>query len=188
MSIEHTARTGKTYYLHERVSQAGKRSYFFSLDADGELVAAIPDGYEVYENIGGQVFLRKRIAQIIRPAEVLAVEAALPRHGEAWRYRVEAKKNAIVVYDAGDMEGRDGVARVWGRSLLVDDMKRRHAAYMAVLRFTLVDKKSRVFVTERFCFRGSIDDWIHVGGPGALTEQVRQFVKHLGRESFYELI
>lgn len=59
---------------------------------------------------------------------------------------------------------------------------------MAVLRFVLIDKKTRTFVTQRFCFRGSIDDWIHVGGPGALAAQVRQFVKHLGRESFYELM
>jgi hypothetical protein len=188
MSVEHTARTGKTYYLHERVSQAGKLSYFFLMNADGQLAAAIPDGYEVYENVGGQVFLRKRTAQIIRSEELLVVETALRQHGEPWQYRAETKKNAIVVYEAGDMGGLDSMARVWGRSLLPDDMKRRHATYMAVLRFTLADKKTRAFVTERFCFRGSIDDWIPVGGPGTLAAQVRQFVKHLGRESFCELM
>lgn len=58
---------------------------------------------------------------------------------------------------------------------------------MAVLRFILVDKKARRFVTERFCFRGSVDDWIHIGGPGPLADQVSEYVEHLGRESMYEL-
>jgi hypothetical protein len=58
---------------------------------------------------------------------------------------------------------------------------------MAVLRFILTDKKARRFVTEIFCFRGSVDDWIHIGGPGTLTDQVCKYVKHLGGESIYEL-
>ena len=61
------------------------------------------------------------------------------------------------------------------------------ASYMAMLRFTLIDRKTRVFVAERFCFRGSVDDWIPIAGPGTLAAHVRRFVKHLGRESFYEL-
>ena len=65
--------------------------------------------------------------------------------------------------------------------------KVRHASFMAVMRLVLVDKKTRTFVTERFCFRGSVDDWIHIGGPGTLLSQIHQFVKHLGRESIYEL-
>ncbi len=49
------------------------------------------------------------------------------------------------------------------------------------------DRETRAFATERFCFRGSVDDWIHIGGPGPLAEQVEKYVKHLGRESMYEL-
>ena len=59
---------------------------------------------------------------------------------------------------------------------------------MAVLRFTLEDKEARLFVTDRYCFRGSTDDWIPIGGPGALAHQVEKFVKHLGRDSFYGLV
>ena len=187
MSIKQTSRTGKTYYLHEQLSAAGTRRYFFSTDPDGQRASAIPEGYEVYENVGGQVFLRKIPPQIVRAEELDLVKATLRQHGEPWRYQTELKRNTITVYEAGDMSGLDRLARDWGQSPLSEDYKRKFAAYMAVMRFALVDKTSRAFVTERFCFRGSIDDWIHVGGPGALAAQVRKFVKHLGRESFYEL-
>ena len=188
MSIEHTSRTGKNYYLHVKTTAAGKPSYFFSTDADGPLAEQIPEGYEVYENVNGQVFLRKKTAQVILPKELAIVEDALRKNQDPWRYWVEVKKNAIVVYEAGEMKGIDGMLATFGRGPLSDTDRRRFATYMAVLRFTLADKKSRAFATERFCFRGSIDDWISIGGPGTLASQVRQFVKHLGRESFFELI
>jgi hypothetical protein len=44
VTVEHTVRTGKTYYLHDQITAAGKRNYFFSMEPDGQLAAAIPDG------------------------------------------------------------------------------------------------------------------------------------------------
>ncbi len=58
---------------------------------------------------------------------------------------------------------------------------------MAMLRFVLVDKKTRSFVTERFCFKGSVDDWIYIDGPAGLDDQVGKHLKHVGRESFFDL-
>lgn len=187
MSVNHTARTGKTYYLHDKETATGKRSYFFSLQDEGQPVATIPEGYEIYENVSGQVFLRKKSPQLISPEELACVETALRKLGEPWRYRVEVKKNTITVYQAGDLSGLDKLAAEFGRRPLAEAEKTRFANYMAYLRFTLVDKKGRAFITERFCFRGSIDDWIHIGGPGSLASQVSKFAKHLGQESFYEL-
>ena len=187
MAIQHTSRTGKTYYLHATSTPAGKTKYFFSQNQDGDLVDTIPGGFEIYENVGGQVFLRKIPKQIIRPDELTLVAAALRRHGEAWQYRAEAKKNAITVYEAGDIGGLDALALTYRRRPLSGAEKMRHADYMAVMRFVLEDKKARLFVTERFCFKGGIDDWIHVDGPSELADQVGKYIKHLGQESFFEL-
>lgn len=187
MSVEHRSRRGQTWYLHAKATATGKSSYFFSMDADGQLVQAVPDGYEIYENVNSQVFLRKKTAQVIQPKELAIVEDALRRHEDPWRHWVEVKKDVIVVYHAGEMNGIDGMLASFGRSPLTETDRRRFATYTAVLRFTLIDRKVRGFVAERFCFRGSIDDWIPIGGPAPLAAHVRQFVRHLGRESFYEL-
>ena len=188
MTIEHTSRTGKTYYLHAGVTKTGKPKYFFSMKQGGESVDTIPDGFEIYENVDGQVFLRTIPKQIILPNELALVETALREHGGTWKYRAEVKKDTIVVYESGtDVGGISEIAIQFGRRPLSDAEKFRYAHYMAVLRFVLIDTKTREFVTERFCFRGSVDDWIHIGGPGTLADQVGKYIKHLGRESMYEL-
>jgi hypothetical protein len=134
------------------------------------------------------VFLRKKTKPVILPEELAIVENVLRKRDDEWRYWVEIKKKAIVVYEAGEMQGIEGILASFGRGPTSDTGKRRFATYMAMLRFTLADKKSRAFVAERFCFRGSVDDWIPIGGPDTLASHVRRFVKHLGRESFYELM
>ena len=59
--------------------------------------------------------------------------------------------------------------------------------YMPVMRFVLEDEAKRVFRAERYCFRGSVDDWISIGEPAQLHKLVAKFCKHLGRVSMYDL-
>ena len=62
--------------------------------------------------------------------------------------------------------------------------------YMKVLRFTLVDEEKRTFSVQRWCFRGSIDDWIDLwssGHHGKLLDLVRKFCPHIGQDSFFDL-
>ena len=187
MTGKYISRRGRTWYLRVKTTAAGNPNYYFSMADAGPLVESVPDGYEVFEKVTDQVFLRKKTAQIILPQELALVDAALQKHGERWRYRTEVKKNSVTVHEAGDLSGLDRLAAEFGRGKLSASEKERSASYMAVLRFTLVDKKTRTFVTERFCFRGIIDEWIFIGDPGTLSSQVGKFVKHLGGESFYEL-
>lgn len=50
-----------------------------------------------------------------------------------------------------------------------------------------MDKAKREFEVRRYCFLGSIDDWIGIGKTGALPELVETYVQHLGEESNFEL-
>jgi hypothetical protein len=55
----------------------------------------------------------------------------------------------------------------------------------------LVDEKDRTFRVQRWCFRGSIDRWIDLwesGSEGKLSDLVKKFCRHIGQESFYELM
>jgi len=82
MSIQHTTRTGKHYYLHVGRGKTGKPNYFFSTDPDGTSVNAVPEGFEIYENVGGQVFLRRKTPKFITDEELAMVKEALKRHAE----------------------------------------------------------------------------------------------------------
>jgi hypothetical protein len=58
--------------------------------------------------------------------------------------------------------------------------------YSPMMQFLLEDEKRRTFTAQRYCFIGSIDDWLDIG-HGPLTTLVKRYVKHLGQESYYEL-
>lgn len=61
-------------------------------------------------------------------------------------------------------------------------------SYSSSLRYVLIDPKKRTFVAERFCYLGSIDDWISILAPGSLKKLLKATVKHLDQESFFELM
>jgi hypothetical protein len=186
-TIEHVSRSGKVYYLHAKPGKGGQPNFFFSTDAAGPPVDVVPNGLEIYENVAGQVFLRRIPKRLIADEELQLVRAALAAHDEEWRYKTEVKKNIITVHETEKHY-------LWPDALLpwIDPAKEKqfriqHAYYMAVLRFVLTDSLQRRFTAERYCFRGSIDDWISLGPPATLPALIKKYVKHLGKESFFEL-
>lgn len=78
--------------------------FYFSTDADGPRVDVVPAGFEIYENIGGQVFLRRIPKKLIADEELAMTRAALTAHAEEWLYKTEVKKNMIVVYETEKFE------------------------------------------------------------------------------------
>jgi len=158
----------KTSVFSGRKPQAGNCCWF-STKADGDLVDAIPEGYEVYENPDARVYLRKKPPQIVTPEEVALVHDGVQRFAPGQNCLVDVRKADIIVYHS-----------------------KRGNMYQKMLRFTLDDKKDRTFRVQRWCFKGSIDDWIDLwvsgGIIGKLPDLVREFCPHLGRDSFYDLM
>ena len=60
MPIIHTTRRGKRYFLHTGPKKGGGTQFFFSTDPDGPLAEEIPAGFEVYETVNGQAYLRRK--------------------------------------------------------------------------------------------------------------------------------
>jgi hypothetical protein len=169
--------------------KGGKLKYHFSQDPDGTLAKAIPEGYEVYEDIRGQVYLRRQIPEIISRDELAMVNQALERQPKDCFYQMEVKKNAIVIYEARDRsDWYASMAMPWISKETLRESSRRTASFQAVMRFVLNDAEKRLFSAERYCFRGSVDDWISISmDPAALSVQLKKFIKHLGKESFFDL-
>lgn len=58
--------------------------------------------------------------------------------------------------------------------------------YHSDMRFGLVDKQDRLFQPQRYCYRGSIDDWIDIDAADQLEPLIAKYVKHIGQESMFE--
>ncbi len=187
MSVTYTNRKGDTYHLHQGTTKKGNPKYHFSKKEPGAPVETIPDGYEIYENPNAQVFLRKIKPKLITDAEHAIVKRGIKKHARVDAI-VDVKKNVITVHtvdqDFGPLLKELGIL---GLRPGVQDTLARNRTYTPMMRFILEDKQERAFIAERFCFRGSIDDWIYIGGPDSLEKLVRQYAPHLEQESFYEL-
>jgi len=191
MAITHTNRKGKTYYLHQGTTKSGKPNYFFALRAEGDLVDSFPPGYEIYENPNSQVFLRRKRPQIITDEEVATVKAGMQQYCRLEKFIVDVKKNAITIYTP-DQETdlmADTLGDLFGlEKSMVRSVMEGYLSFSPMMQFVLVDKSRRLFDAQRYCFRGSIDDWITIEYRDDLSNLVKTYVEHLGEESFYDLI
>ena len=196
--MTYTNRKRKAYYLFEGKTKTGKSRYFFSLkqDAKGEFLDKIPEGYEVYEHpVNAQVFLRKKTPRQITELEEHFVKKELKNLPTSKRYLVDCKDACLTIYESNtDLDKlsstldyaplRPGLSKEQALDNLV-----AISEYTAVLRFCLVDAEKRIFSAERFCFRGSIDDWIPMfGADNDFRILVKNALKNLGTGDFFSSI
>jgi hypothetical protein len=194
LSVTYTNRKGIIYYLCRGRTKTGKPRYYFARQPKGEPVEEIPQGWEISESINGVVSLVKKRPTQILPQELTAVEAAIKRHPQSRNYRAAVKHNRIEVYELAGMSGSDLVAVFtqagFGTSHLADqmqDLQERYGQFTPVMRFILADAETRDFGAQRWCFRGSVDDWIDIGAFGPVDQLAQQLIPTLGTDRFFEL-
>jgi hypothetical protein len=105
---------------------------------------------------------------------------------------VETKKDAIVIYlphkDADSVIESLRPLLPEGKSFPPTFKVERRLEYTPMMQFVLRDEKRRLFSVDRWCFRGSIDNWFPLAGAGNLPQLVEKYTRHLGKESFFELM
>jgi hypothetical protein len=187
MAITHTSRTGKTYYLHTGPKRGGGIQYFVSTRSTGSLADHVPEGFEIHESVNGQVFLRRMQPRLIQDEEIACIEGRLPKQHSSHLYKVEICDDTLTVFESADNLDDLKAMFPWVDPKKEAAFRERRARYQAVMRFVLVDQEKRLFAPERYCFRGSVEDWISVGPPGPIEKLAGKCLKHLGQDSFYEL-
>jgi hypothetical protein len=196
MPLEYVNRQGDRYFLFQGKTKTGKPKYYVSRKTStGEPVEEMPEGFEFYEQPEqGLVVLRK-----IRPTRILPEEreklTAWTREFAGTEYfLVEIQDDSLVVYSPGSDPDRtldifgDKLGIFPGRRAETRDWLMKKAVYSAMFRFKLINEKKRLFAVDRWCFKGSIDNWFPLESAQSLEKQARQFLPHLGKESFYELM
>jgi hypothetical protein len=177
-------------------TRTGKPRHWFSTKPGGDPAEAIPEDCEIYERPeNGQVLLRRARPQLIGDLEKRTVEEGIRKYARLAHFIVSIEDDSIVVYlpdldasEASKLMEDFGLAAGSG---VMDDRVRRvvqRSRYSKTMRFVLTDPRRRRFTVERWCFLGSIDDWVFLAGPAALPNLVRKYVPHLGQESFFDLV
>jgi hypothetical protein len=119
------------------------------------------------------------------------VKKGMKRYSRLQYFEVAVKKEIIFVFLADqDVDALMDMLKTISPMVNSDlnHVLDRSLTYSPMLRFILIEDKRRIFMTQRYCSLGSIDDWIDVGRPGYIQNLVRKYLGHLGKESFYNLI
>lgn len=191
MAIEYVNRKGRNHYLHVGTTKTGKSKYFCSMKSEGSLMETIPEGYEIYEHPSAQVFLRKVPPQIILPEELAIVREGVKKIAEITPCIMDVKDKHIVLYLCDqNLESLMEITSVTpGQDpAKVREVLVRSLSYSPMMQFVLDDAQTREFVVERWCFLGSVDDWISLDQSTNLKDLVAKYSHHLGQESFYDLM
>ncbi len=211
--FSYTSRKGVTYYVHARLRKKGGVSYVLRRTPE-EALSGLPEGYEVVENVNGQASVRRARPRLITPEEEAQVAASLEAHGLK-DYRVEVKGRYLTVFEPStDPEevaevfdplglggGLDGPFKDVMRHLLGDELidryirekrqtfaesVRQKLQFFPVLRFELAKGEPRQFHVERRHYSGD-GGWLSLATL-RLERGLKRYVRHLGKDSFFELM
>ena len=151
----------------------------------------IPDGYEIYENPNAQVFLRKKLISPIKDEELDLVERGIRQYTDLKNFIVDRKERTITVF-IPDQDLEDLKAELQRFAFVstekLNDVFEKSLTYSPMLRFSLESEDQRKFLVQRYCFLGSIDDWVYLESSSSLRDMVKKYCKHLGKESFFDLM
>lgn len=189
MSVKYTNAKGRVYYLHKGQTKTGKERYYFSMKNEGPICTSIPEGYEIYEHPNAQVFLRKIPKKIILDEEIGIVEDGMKNYSSIKAYKIDVRKNIVQIYTPN--QDVDALENILSRFSPLPGVTKQAindvVNYSPDMQFVLIDNDKRTFVAQRYCYLGRIDDWINIGGPDSLGALVTKYIKHLGKESFFDL-
>ncbi|MCT7985511.1 hypothetical protein NG796_19745 [Laspinema sp. A4] len=187
MALQYTNRRGQTYFLHQGTTKTGKPKYYFSLKTEGNLIESIPEGFEIYENPNAQVYLRKIQPKVFSDRELEAVDQGIKKYSKIKNFILDVKDNSIIIHLPEQNVGNiSEILTASGRKdTLLNDLESL-LTYNPMMRF-LRKKDSKSVRVQRWCFRGSVDDWIDLDEGEDLERLVKKYAPHLGQESFYDL-
>ncbi len=193
-------RKADTYFAHVKQTKTGALTYYASKTRDAAKAVALPTEFEFYESPTAAVSIRRRLFSDITDVEHAAVGLAVAELCTVAldTVKLDRTKSSLVVWLADEpFTAQDEACGMTPNKtvfpLLFASSRLRHMQFKAMLRFTPVSPRetkaqaNRQFLAERYCWRGSVDDWIPIGS-GSLNQLLRKFIPHLGKISFYELI
>jgi hypothetical protein len=192
MGLEYINRRGERYFVLQGLTKSGKPKYYCARRASsGAPIDQLPKGYEIHERPADAIVM-------IRKVRVSRIQAFEREQLAGWAGElapvpviVDLDGDHLIVY-ASDTDPGRVLRSLLGNSFSDDERRRewivQHSHFSPMLRFALVDEDERLYSVQRWCFLGSIDDWISLAAAMPLQSAAKSHLPHVGQESFFELM
>ncbi len=181
-------RRGEVYFAYQGTTKTGKPKYFApkkQTSPNATRVAELPSDFEFFENpVNATVVVRRRKESELTVAERNQLSRLALELCDV-DCEVVIDGNSLVVYACPAIEINTSMEEMMPR---IGKSLQRCAKLEPGFKFTLTSLEDRTFSTERYCYRGSVDDWWQLHSlPDTLASAAAKYLPHLGRESFFEL-
>lgn len=191
--MKYVNRRPQVYYVFQGVTKSGKPKFYVSRkeeSAAGVQIDSLPDDFELFESpTDARVSIRKKVHSEICDNELQFVRERIDLIVRNVHSRVVSEGRSIVIYESSGHGSFNSMSDIFGSLTSRSAEAMQSAGNMSpAFRLKLIRKHERIFEIQRFCFRGSIEGWISLHHEGSLDELCQHYLKHLGQESFFELM
>ncbi len=195
MPIHFTNYKGDKYFIKTKLTKKGNTTYYLTKKEDDTCLDELPDGFEVVEKYDSKMMvLRKSKEPLFNLKEIHAIKKELEKNEDVVDYRLDVNGDVIKIYtfeaeederiNGGGLEDLIKMMSPSKQELIVNSLKRFHERMRIYVE---KEDDERSFRLQRYCYRGSIDDWINIGGGDDMKELSKTYIVHLGKMSYYEL-
>lgn len=193
MATGFTSSKGKTFFLKSRQTKKGNTTYYLTKTADKDCLDKVPEGYEVFEHYEmGMLYVRKIKPRKFSDIEIKTIERELKKNESLADYKldIDGDKIRIYVVEQAEFDSLSGIFEKYSHGLAkMEQLTGSLKHFNEKMRISVVEGKNyRGFQVERFCYRGSVDDWIQVGSGEILEPLAKTYLVHLGKESYFDLM
>lgn len=188
MAKEFKSRIGKVYYVKSRKTKKGNTTYFLTTKLDASCLDSIPKEYEVYENYSAQMlYLRKKKKSEFSTKDIAVIKAELSKNDSIDGFELNVNGNEIKIYDLEDKTKNNPSLLKMIPKDRIELAKAYFMHYTESMFIKKVTKKEEVeYLIMRFCYKGAIDDWIIIDAGEDLAELVKNNLKLIGTEEYFE--
>lgn len=184
MTFCYTNIQGKDYFMKMKLTKKGNKSYYMTRKKSADCLNEVPEGYEIFEKYdSGTVYIRKKKEMDFLARDVKIIEKELKKNKLLSDYKLDIHGDLIKIYV---VEG--GISSASPKSLSRLFGGNTFSLFSQFEERMRIHKKGDEYTLERYCYRGSIDDWIEIDFGADLEEIVKSNLRHLGSESYFDLM
>ena len=193
MAKEFKTIKGKNYYLKSRKTKKGNTTYYMTGKLDEVCLNEVPKGYEVFEKYDlGVLYIRREKISKFSKKDIAIIEKELKKCSSIDGYLIDVHGEEIKIYTVENADGTNSLINNYLNISLNKDKilvaRNSLLRYEERLKINFQDNNDfKGFEVMRYCYRGSVDDWIVIDAGEDLKELAEKNIFHLGKESYFNL-
>jgi len=181
------------FYIKSKKTKKGNTTYYMTKKLDGECLEVEPDGFEVFEKPDSRtMFIRRRKPNKFGLKGINVIKKELNKNKDIADFKIDVIGDVVKVYTTDLESGADNIFSGGLQDLLfskgkMDLFRKAYQRYEERMRIKLVEKKNeKEYLVYRYCYRGSVDDWIIIDAGEDLGQLAKDNLKLIGTEEYFE--